>query len=133
MRKFAWLMAFAAAALLFGAADNAFAHPSHHHVQQAQSAPALNADLVSHIVEHDIHADEYVSAAAPQTEKCPHGHSQADCDSCCACAASASVAVATSDVINREMRTGSAGLWLASPYLVRETVLDLSRPPKSFA
>ena len=132
MRKLAWLTLFAAAALLFGAPEHAFAHSKHHHAQQVPSAAVSNAEIAAPVMEQERHADAFVSAAQPQTEKCPHGQS-ANCEFCCACAGSISVAIATPDSINREMREPSEGLVLATAYLFRQVVLDLSRPPKIFA
>jgi hypothetical protein len=129
MRKLALLTLFAAAALFFGAPENAFAHSNHNHMQQAQSGPVLHADATAHAAEH---IDEFVSAAYPQTDTCPHGQG-ADCDYCCACMGAASVALATQEVASGTYHAEGASADLAVLYEIRQAVLDLSRPPKSFA
>lgn len=126
-------MAFAAAALFFGATDNAFAHPAHHHAQQTQHASAVNFEIAAPIADHVIHADEFVSAAEMPMEKCQHGNQTPDCDSCCACSASASVALVTPDYTSSAPTALDKVAALAVAYQVRQPVLDLSRPPKSFA
>ena len=132
MRKLAWLTLFAAAVLFFSAPESAFAHPSHHHTQQTQTAPVLKFETAAPVVEQILHFDEFVSAAQSQPDTCPHGQG-ADCNFCCACAGAASVALATPDVIGREVRAVSGAIPLAASYLLPQTVFDLSRPPKSFA
>jgi hypothetical protein len=127
MRTLAWLTLLAAA-LFFGAPENAFAHPNHVHSVQSASA-----ESVTPIADHVIHTDEFVSAADLHKEKCQHGHDEGDCGVCGACTASASVALATTDTVTREMRVRGEGLPLVVAYRVRQTVLDLSRPPKFFA
>jgi hypothetical protein len=129
MRKLALLTVFAAAALFFGAPESAFAHPNHHPVQQTQSASAPDIDITAAAVEH---FDEFVSVAYPQADKCPHGQA-ADCDFCCACAGAASVALATQEILSSASRVRSEPTELAMPYEIRQAVLDLSRPPKTFA
>ena len=131
MRKLAWLMLFAAAALFFSAPENAFAHPNHH--PMAQNASISNIEIAVPATEQPQHFAEFVSAAEPQTQTCPHGRSESDCDSCCACSANASVAIATPELTGRELRVQGEGIALAAPYLVQETIFDLSRPPKTFA
>lgn len=126
-------MLFSAAALFFSAQENAFAHPNHVHAVQAQSAAVVEVNVATPITDHVIHTDEFVSSAELPIHKCQHGNSQSDCDSCCACSASASVAIATPDTFAREITVRSERLPLAAAYLVRQTVLDLSRPPKTFA
>jgi hypothetical protein len=129
MRKLALLTLFAAAALFFSAPENAFAHSNHNHVQQTQSGPVLNGDATAHAAEH---IDEFVSAAYPQTDTCPHGQG-ADCGFCCVCACGASVALTTQEVASGTYHAESASADLAVLYEIRQAVLDLSRPPKSFA
>ena len=132
MRKFTWLTAFAVVALLFGAPGNAFAHPNHVHAVQVQNPQALNFDAAASVADHVIHADELVSSAELQKEKCQHGNAASDCDACGACSAS-SAAIATSELAIIKRRGRDEGAQLAAPYHVRQAVLDLSRPPKSFA
>jgi hypothetical protein len=127
MRKFAWLTAFAVAALFFGAPDSAFAHAGHNHVQQAQAAAPQHAA----VTEQTQQTGEFVSVAEPQTKKCPHGQ-QADCASCCACAGGASVALLMPEAMNRTTNARSEVVAAAVSYYIRQTILDLSRPPKSF-
>jgi hypothetical protein len=129
MRKLALLTLFAAAALFFGAPENAFAHPNHHHVQQTQTGPVMSAGMAAPAIEH---FDEFVSVAHPQADKCPHGQGD-DCGFCCACACGASVAVTTQEVLSGTHHVESGQAALAVLYEVRQAVLDLSRPPKSFA
>jgi hypothetical protein len=131
MRKLAWLTLVAAAVLFFGAPENAFAHGVHHHVQQAQAAPAFDLDVTAPVVDVE-HSGQFVSAAVPQSEKCPHGQG-ADCGFCCACTGSASAAIVSQLPIDRDTRSLDERIPFVSPYHVRQTVLDLSRPPKSFA
>jgi hypothetical protein len=128
-------MLFAAAALFSGAHDSAFAHDNHFHSAQTQSAGITHIEAASAAVIGDCgsHAEDFVSTADLQKQQCRHGHTQSDCDSCCACAASASVAIATSYVISGATRVRSEAIPLASAYHIRQAVLDLSRPPKSFA
>jgi hypothetical protein len=49
------------------------------------------------------------------------------------CSASASVAIDTSQVFPGVTLVRSEAIPLAAPYIVRQAILDLSRPPKSFA
>ncbi len=51
-------MAFVAAALYFGAAGDAFAHPAHHHIEQAQNAPAVGFDHSKLAIEKIENIDE---------------------------------------------------------------------------
>jgi len=132
MRKLAWLTLFAAAALFFSAPERAFAHPSHHHTQPAQAVLVLKFETAAPVFEQMQHSDEFVSTAQPQPDTCPHGQA-ADCNFCCACAGAASVALATTELTGRDVRAVSGVIPLAAPYLFRQTVFDLSRPPKSFA
>jgi hypothetical protein len=124
-------MAFASALLLFSAPESAFAHPNHP-AAQASSAPVASVELAS-VSDHGQHFNEFVSAAERHPETCPHGNKHSDCGSCCACSATASVAIATLESTGRELRVRSEGIAPVVPYLVRETILDLSRPPKFFA
>ncbi len=129
MRTLAWLT-LVAAALFFSGPQSVSAHPAHHHGDTAVTAPVSNADL---LIACD-HADEavLVSAAAPAAEKCPHGHATSECDCCAACATGAS-AIATPDSIVREDNTRVEGPPLCTGHIVRQAILDLSRPPKTFA
>jgi hypothetical protein len=131
MRKLAWLTLFAAAALFFGAPENAFAHPNHHHTAQTQSAPVQKLDTAAPAAEHTGHFDEVVSASQPQTDKCPHGE-KAECTFCCAGAGSASVALVIPDAVNRAINARGEVVAASASYYIRQTILDLSRPPKSF-
>jgi hypothetical protein len=131
MRKFAWFIAFAAAALFFGAPESAFAHGNHHHVQQTQTAPAAIFDNVKP-AENTSYLGETVSAGEPRADKCPHGQG-VGCEFCCACVGGVSAAIAAPFVIDRDLRVQQQDVSLGSPYRVWQTVLDLSRPPKSFA
>lgn len=125
-------MAFAAAALYFGAAGDAFAHPAHHHIEQAQSTPAVGFDHSKLAIEKTERTNEFVSAAQPQTDKCPHGQGS-NCEFCCPCAAGASVALVTAGFESVAARLVDEAIAPDAPYQVRKAVLDLSRPPKSFA
>ncbi len=123
---------FAACALFFSAPESAFAHPSHHHTQQAQTVSVLDAENAAAVAGQVQHFDEFVSAAQPQPDTCPYGQG-ADCNFCCACAGSASVALPTTEMTSREVRAVSEAIPLAASYLFPQTILDLSRPPKFFA
>ncbi len=135
MRKFAWLTLVAAAALFFGVQGSAFAHANHDHYAHSQSVVAANIETVtvSAVGNCGSHAEEYVSSADLQKQQCRYGHTQSDCDSCCVCSASASVAIDTSQVFPGVTLVRSEAIPLAAPYIVRQAILDLSRPPKSFA
>lgn len=135
MRKLAWLTLIAAAVLFFGGPEYAFAHSSHHHVQQAQthSQHATASGIEHAVLSSEIERDgEFVSVSAPLDEQCPHGQ-DADCASCCACAGGASVALVTPEVQGRAVQAHSEPAWRSVAFEVRQAVLDLSRPPKSFA
>jgi len=132
MRKFAWLTLVAAAALFFGAQDGAFAHAAHHHVQQTQSAPAPVLNAVP-AAEQTPHAEEFVSAASEDPGECPHKHKQSDCGSCCACAGGASVALAAPEAVTGTFITRSERTAHVVRHEMRHAILDLNRPPKSFA
>jgi hypothetical protein len=73
MRKLAWLTAIAAVALFFSAPGPAFAHGSHHHSSQAQTAPAQQIEIAAS-AEHAFESVTFVSAAMPAAQDCPHGH-----------------------------------------------------------
>lgn len=126
-------MLFAAAALFFGAQDSAFAHDNHVHSAQTQSASITHIEAATAVGECGNHAEDFVSAADLQKQQCRHGQTQSDCDSCGACSVSASVALATSYVVSGVTRVRSEAISLAAAYHIRQAVLDLSRPPKSFA
>lgn len=132
MRKFAWLTLVAAAALFFSAQDGAFAHAAHHHVQQIQNAPAPIQNVVS-AAEQASRAEVFVSAASQNTGECPHKHKQGDCGSCCACAGGASVALPTPETVTGTRAARSERNASAVPHEMRHAILDLNRPPKSFA
>lgn len=133
MRKFAWLMLFSAAALFFSAPESAFAHGNHRHAEQTQATQPVSFDrnALEEIGAHEF--EQSVSAADYPAGKCPHGHRQADCGFCCACAGNASVALASPEFANRVTHTRSEQPELSVAYEVRQAVLDLSRPPKTFA
>lgn len=126
-------MLFAVAALFFSAPQGAFAHGNHHHAQQTQNAPMPSLDRNA-LIEMDVqHFAQSVSAADEIAGECPHGQKQTDCGFCCACAGGASVALATPELAGRSLHSRSERNWLAVPYEIRQAVLDLSRPPKTFA
>lgn len=131
MRKLALLTLFAAAALLTGVADSAFAHPNHH-VQQTQSAPAANFEIAASEIEYAAYSEGVVSAVQPQQDHRPHGQGMG-CEFCCACAGSTSVALATPEFVGGGLRVHNQVSALTTAYEIRHAVFDLSRPPKSFA
>ena len=135
MRKLAWLTLVAAAALFFSAPESAFAHGAHHHATHAQShsQPAPAASIEHALVSEESHHDAaFVSARAPEQQKCPHGQGTG-CGFCCACAGGASVALATPEMPGRALRALREHDWRSPPHEIRQAILDLSRPPKSFA
>jgi hypothetical protein len=129
MRKFAWLFLLAAAAL-FSAPENAFAHAGHHHVQPAQTKQASS----SHAQPAAVETEQSVrSTIAVMPVQCPHGGSQPDCGFCCANTGNASAALADSEIFGQSLQTRSERFDPEQQYEIRQTVLDLTRPPKSFA
>ncbi len=137
MRKLVWFLLFAVAMLFVGTSGDAFAHAAHQHAQHQQTqsaqAPAVEtSDLASHVsakAEFSVTAQTFISGNAGD---CPHGKSQADCGFCCACAVGAVAALAAPELAVPAplLRAGQGSA--ASGLLVRQHILDLSRPPKSF-
>ena len=132
MRKFAWLTLVATAALFVSAQDGAFAHAAHHHVQQTQNAPAP-AQNIAPAAEQVPQTEVNVSAAFHDFGKCPHKHEQGDCSSCCACAGGASVALAAPEWHGGSFSLRSERTAHVVRHEMRHAILDLNRPPKSFA
>jgi hypothetical protein len=128
MRRLIWLLLFAVAAL-FAAQDGAFAHAGH----PAPQAQNVSAPYVEHAgaSEPTFHFEESVSTADRHAGHCPHQHHN-DSDCCCACAGSASAAVLVREFVGDETATREASVPEVQPYQIRQAVLDLSRPPKSF-
>jgi len=126
-------MLFSAAALFFSAPESAFAHGNHHHAEQTQNMLAISIDrnALAEMAAHDF--EQSVSAADVPAGTCPHGHKQTDCGFCCACTGSTSVALASPELASRAAHARSERPELSVAYEVRQAVLDLSRPPKSFA
>ncbi len=135
MRRMAWLILLAAAALFLSAPERAFAHPHQHHVQTtaSSSAPAV---AVERAMPENLQTGaffEAVSASKVDSGECPHGQSQADCGFCCACAGSVAAALTAPETLSQQVPVKTERADLALVFVFRQPILDLSRPPKSFA
>lgn len=138
MRKAVWLIAFAVSALLFGAADGAFAHSAAAHAHSAAAAHT-NGAVAAGVAISPGSAEaaklpgEFLSSFDAQPAFCPHGQNRSDCGSCAACAASFPAAITSAESVFREYQTGAIRVVAASPLHLRQAVFELNRPPKSFA
>lgn len=131
MRKVAWLIAFAVSALLFGAADSAFAHSAAGHASPSvASSPAATG---AEEIRTKRLPGEFVTASSTQQKLCPHGANRADCESCCACSSGVSAAIVTDELAVGNFPLAKPRLLAAAPLRLRQTSFDLSRPPKIFA
>lgn len=130
MRKVVWLIAFALSALLFGAADSAFAHSSVS-AHSAHSTAAAQPHIVAKAEAAKL-PGEFVSSFDAQPAPCPHGQGGSDCGFCCACPMSASAAITTPGSVFREDQADVIRVVPVAAQRLRQAVFDLSRPPKSF-
>ena len=133
MRMRALLFLFAAATLFMSVPDRAYAHSNHHahhhHVQVTATA------VVDAVASTGAEASVFSQAisASEDSQQCPHGKKQADCGFCCACVASAAAVLAPSALQSWRQSGRAEHADFAVSFQVRQPVLDLSRPPKSFA
>lgn len=132
MRMRALLFLFAAAVLFMGTPERAYAHTHHAHQHHAQAAVTAAVEIVAP-TRVDAPVFLQVISAGEDAQKCPHGKKQADCGFCCACVASAAAVLAPSALQSWQQSERAEHADFAVSFQVRQPVLDLSRPPKSFA
>lgn len=129
----ALLLLFAVVALFMSVPDHAYAHPHHHaHQHHAQAAATAAVEIVAPARAEAPVFSQFLSAGA-DAQKCPHGKKQADCGFCCACVVSAAAVLAPAELQSWQRGVRSEHTDLSVLFEVRQPVLDLSRPPKSFA
>lgn len=136
MRMRALLFLLAVTALFMSLPERVYAHSQHHghqhHAQSAPQSPAIAAELAVSTPAAAAVFSQLLSVA-DDAAMCPHGNAESDCGFCCACAASAAAVLAPSALQSWQQGARSQQHAFAISFEVREPVLDLSRPPKSFA
>lgn len=133
----ALLFLLAVTALFMGLPERAYAHLQNHahlhHEQSAVQSPASAAVEVAVPERAGVAVFSQLVSAGADAGMCPHGNAQDDCGFCCACVASVAAVLAPSVLQSWLQGARSQKVDFAISFEVREPVLDLSRPPKSFA
>jgi hypothetical protein len=127
----AFLFLFAVAVLFMSGPERAYAHSNHHaHQHHARVTAAVEVALPTHA---DVPVFSQLLSASEDAQKCPHGKKRADCSFCCVCVVGSAAVLAPSALQSWQRSERSEYADLSVSFEVRQPVLDLSRPPKSFA